>query len=160
MPRRELFWRFLERGTQSLEDLSQEFEHFLLVVLPTSTSPLRYIHNHNKPKTAHRCRGYRREEITLTTDILASAVILHGTPAPREICSICGEVVGKADVFQCECGEGEAIDHSIAFSGMMVLQRTMVLRPPSSAQTVLLGTISDVSQQLEICVSLYVIIAR
>ena len=54
----------------------------------------------------------RRDNID--DEYTASAVILHGMPTPWEICSICREVVGEAEIFHCECG-GKAIDHFIAF---------------------------------------------
>jgi hypothetical protein len=55
--------------------------------------------------SAHRCPGYVREEITLATTILDSAVVAHDTPSPLEECPICHEVVGLDEVFRCICGD-------------------------------------------------------
>ncbi|KAJ7889724.1 hypothetical protein B0H13DRAFT_1720100 [Mycena leptocephala] len=53
----------------------------------------------------HRCPGYIREEITLATTTLDSAVVAHDTPSPLEICSICHEVVGLHEAFRCICSD-------------------------------------------------------
>ncbi|KAJ7236675.1 hypothetical protein C8J57DRAFT_130308 [Mycena rebaudengoi] len=55
-------------------------------------------------RSAHRCAGYVREEITLATTTLDSAVVDSHTPSPFEICSICHEVVGLHEAFRCICG--------------------------------------------------------
>ncbi|KAJ6597614.1 hypothetical protein DFH09DRAFT_1304395 [Mycena vulgaris] len=56
-------------------------------------------------RSAHRCAGYVREEITLATTMGDSAVVSHDTPSPLEICAVCHEVVGVSEVFQCVCGD-------------------------------------------------------
>lgn len=55
-------------------------------------------------KTPHRCAGYKREEITLTSSISGSAIFLHAFPTPQEICKVCGLVVKEREHFRCECG--------------------------------------------------------
>ncbi|KAF8208084.1 hypothetical protein K438DRAFT_1813372 [Mycena galopus ATCC 62051] len=55
-------------------------------------------------QSPHRCPGYIREEITLATTTVDSAVVAHDTPSPQEICSICNEVVGFYELFRCVCG--------------------------------------------------------
>ncbi|KAJ7910050.1 hypothetical protein B0H13DRAFT_617441 [Mycena leptocephala] len=52
-------------------------------------------------KNPHRCAGYIREEITLATTAMDSAVVSHDSPSPLEICTVCREVVGIHDEFQC-----------------------------------------------------------
>ena len=59
-------------------------------------------------RTAHRCPGYNRIEITLTANITHSAIISHSSPIPHEICPVCKQVVKDTDVFNCICGgDGE-----------------------------------------------------
>lgn len=98
-PRREYVWRTIDRGQQSLAsvarrialDLDLELSLLNRLVSTTNTSP-------------HRCAGYVREEITLATTTFDSAVVSHDAPSPQEICSVCKEVVGFNEVFQCVCG--------------------------------------------------------
>ncbi|KAJ7143880.1 hypothetical protein C8R44DRAFT_141228 [Mycena epipterygia] len=56
-------------------------------------------------RSAHRCAGYVRQEITLATKTGDSAVVSHDAPSPLEICSVCHEVVGVHEVFRCDCGD-------------------------------------------------------
>jgi hypothetical protein len=97
-PRREYVWRMVDRGKQSLATVARR----ITLDLNMNPSPL-----HRLPQTdgrsLHRCAGYVREEITLTTTTLDSAVVAHDTPSPLEICCICKEVVGH-EVFRCICG--------------------------------------------------------
>jgi hypothetical protein len=59
-------------------------------------------------RTAHRCPGYIRIEITLTANITRSAIVSHSSPIPHERCPVCNEVVKDTDVFNCTCGgDGE-----------------------------------------------------
>jgi hypothetical protein len=55
-------------------------------------------------RTAHRCPGYNRIEITLTANITRSAIVSHSSPIPHEICPVCKEVVKDTDIFNCICG--------------------------------------------------------
>ncbi|KAJ6597681.1 hypothetical protein DFH09DRAFT_1399342 [Mycena vulgaris] len=56
-------------------------------------------------RDAHRCAGYIREEITLATTLVDSAVVSHDTPSPLEVCSVCHEVVDFHEVFHYICGD-------------------------------------------------------
>jgi hypothetical protein len=56
-------------------------------------------------RSAHRCAGYVREEITLATTVADSAVISHDTPSPLEMCPVCHEIVGFHDELRCICGD-------------------------------------------------------
>ena len=117
-PRREFVWVSLERDDLSLEDISDQFGDFIETSTPAqSLSPLRRLQSRDPPRTPHRCPGYNREEITLTTNLSSSAIISHGTPTPREICALCGEVVGESEDFRCICGEGGECTYHLMFSG-------------------------------------------
>ena len=102
--RRELVWRSQKKETVSLEEIARQFQSFLL------TFPTELGFNHRRgrytTKTAHRCPGYNRIEITLTPDITRSAVVSHLTPIPHEICPVCKEIVKDAEIFACICGRG------------------------------------------------------
>ncbi|KAF7361310.1 hypothetical protein MSAN_01163500 [Mycena sanguinolenta] len=99
-PRREYVWRRMDRGQQSLENIT----HRINLDLDMDFSPLRRI-NQTDGRIPHRCAGYMREEITLATTIRDSAVVAHDAPGPSERCLICGEVVGLRERFRCECGD-------------------------------------------------------
>ena len=102
--RRELVWKPQEHETIPLDDIARRFQYFLL---PASTE-LAFTRRRGRytTKTAHRCPGYNRIEITLTTDIARSAIVSHLTPTPHEICPVCKEVVKDAEIFACICGGG------------------------------------------------------
>lgn len=105
-PRRELIWKYQKHETVSLENIASQFQDFLR----TSSAKLAFNHRRGRytTKTAHRCPGYNRIEITLTTDIARSAIVSHLTPTPHEICPVCKETVKDAETFACICGgDGE-----------------------------------------------------
>jgi hypothetical protein len=105
-PRRELIWKYQKHETVSLENIASQFQDFLR----TSSAQLAFNHRRGRytTKTAHRCPGYNRIEITLTTDIARSAIVSHLTPTPHEICPVCKETVKDAEIFACICGgDGE-----------------------------------------------------
>ncbi|KAJ7860594.1 hypothetical protein B0H14DRAFT_3863713 [Mycena olivaceomarginata] len=87
-PRREYVWRAMDRGQQSLSTVA----HRLALDLDMNLPLLRLTQSDRQ--NPHRCPGYVREEITLATTTLASAVVSHDTPSALEICSVCHEVVG------------------------------------------------------------------
>ena len=100
--RRELVWRSDGNETVSLEEISRQFKssiHTFSTELGFNRRRGRYT-----TKTAHRCPGYNRIEITLTPDIARSAVVSHLTPIPHEICPVCKEIVKDAEIFACICG--------------------------------------------------------
>ena len=76
------------------------------------TCCLRNTLNHRRgrymARTAHRCPGYNRTEITLTANITCSTIVSHSSPIPHETCPVCKQVVKDTDVFNCICGsDGE-----------------------------------------------------
>ncbi|KAJ6597703.1 hypothetical protein DFH09DRAFT_1304476 [Mycena vulgaris] len=55
----------------------------------------------NDGRSAPRCAGYIREEVTLASTTGDSAVVSPDAPSPLEICSVCHEVVGLHEIFRC-----------------------------------------------------------
>jgi hypothetical protein len=105
--RRELVWKSQKNETVSLEEIARQFQSFLL----TSSTELEFGRRRGRytTKTAHRCPGYNRIEITLTPEIARSAIVSHLTPTPHEICPVCKEIVKDAEIFACICGrEGKS----------------------------------------------------
>jgi len=100
--RRELVWKSQEHEMVSLRDIAHQFQDFLNTF--STQSALSRRRGRYTTKTAHRCPGYNRIEITLTTDIARSAIVSHLTPTPHEICPVCKEIVQDAEVFACICG--------------------------------------------------------
>jgi hypothetical protein len=98
-PRREYVWRTMDRGQQSLAKVASRIN----LDLDMNLSYLLRVTQTNA-QSAHRCPGYVREEIMLATTTLNSAVVAHDTPSPQEICSVCHEIVGLHEAFQCICG--------------------------------------------------------
>ncbi|KAF7360090.1 hypothetical protein MVEN_00737100 [Mycena venus] len=98
-PRREYIWLTLVRGEQSLATVA----HRITLALDTEISSLHRL-SQSDGQSAHRCTGYKREEITLATTMLHSAVVAYDAPSPSEICSVCHEVVGHHETFRCVCG--------------------------------------------------------
>lgn len=108
-PRREFVWKAQEihPTRASLETVSQCFSDFLDMQSPDGIDiPLqKLIGRDTHRRTPHKCLGYIREEITLTSSITESAIFSHAYPNPREICKICGAVVSESEIFRCGCGE-------------------------------------------------------
>ena len=108
MPRREVWWLDLAAKNQTLESIKRCFEDCLdRLPLSSSNSLLRHITSpmDNKLRhNLHRCPGYLREEITLTSDVSKSVIISHAFPRQSEVCSICGQLV------QYRCTEPSIVD--------------------------------------------------
>ncbi|KAJ6558359.1 hypothetical protein B0H19DRAFT_134807 [Mycena capillaripes] len=100
VPRREYVWRTIDRAQQSLAAVARRITRDLDMKL-SSVSKLAWTDGHR----VHRCAGYVREEVTLATTVIDSAVVSHDAPSPLEVCSICHEVVGLNEVFRCFCGD-------------------------------------------------------
>ena len=107
--RQELVWKYpTAEAVVTLSDISHQFQNFLNAYLSSSDPTLNRRRGRYTARTAHRCPGYNRVEITLTADVTRSAIIVHSSPIPHEICLVCGEVVNDTDVFNCVCGrDGE-----------------------------------------------------
>ncbi|KAF8161532.1 hypothetical protein B0H34DRAFT_796306 [Crassisporium funariophilum] len=102
--RRELVWKPSITENISLHDISHQFQDFLAAFPSSENLSLKGRRGRYISKAAHRCPGYNRIEITLTTDITRSAFVSHFTPTPHEICPVCKEVVKDAEIFNCICG--------------------------------------------------------
>jgi hypothetical protein len=100
--RRELVWKSQEHDVVPLEDIAHQFQDFIHTF--STESALTRRRGRYTTKTAHRCPGYNRVEITLTTDVARSAIVSHLTPTPHEICPVCKEIVQDAEIFACICG--------------------------------------------------------
>jgi hypothetical protein len=106
--RQELVWKYqTAEAVVTLNDISHQFQNFLNAYLSSSELALNRRRGRYTARTAHRCPGYNRVEITLTADVTRSAIVLHSSPIPHEICPVCGEVVKDTDIFNCVCGFGE-----------------------------------------------------
>jgi hypothetical protein len=99
--RQELVWNPLTAETHTLSDISSNFQYS---VNSHTLSSLNHRRGRYTPRTSHRCPGYNRIEITLTTDITRSAIISHSSPNPHERCPVCKEIVKDAEIFNCICG--------------------------------------------------------
>ncbi|KAJ7320794.1 hypothetical protein DFH08DRAFT_890216 [Mycena albidolilacea] len=87
-PRREYVWRKMNHGQQSLATVASR----ITLDLDMNISSLRRM-TWTDGQNPHRCAGYVREEITLATTTLDSAVVAHDAPGLLELCHICHEVV-------------------------------------------------------------------
>ncbi|KAJ6597627.1 hypothetical protein DFH09DRAFT_82964 [Mycena vulgaris] len=99
-PRREYVWRTIDRGQQSLATVARR----IALDLDLKLSSVHKVAL-SDARCAHRCAGYIREEITLATMTSDSAVVSYDAPSPLETCSVCHEVVGFHEAFQCICGD-------------------------------------------------------
>ncbi|KAJ7278965.1 hypothetical protein C8J57DRAFT_151269 [Mycena rebaudengoi] len=104
-PRREYVWRTIDRGRQSLATVASQ------ITLALDMKPVNKLALIDG-RSAHRCAGYVREEITLAPTTHDSAVVSHDAPSPLEICSVCNEVVGLHELFRCICGDPNPGSHS------------------------------------------------
>jgi len=103
-------WKSLTTESVTLNDISHQFQDFLDASSAPALSRRRGRH---ADRTAHRCPGYNRTEITLTADITHSVIVEYFSPIPYEICPVCKEVVEDAEFFNCICGgDGEWTTHA------------------------------------------------
>lgn len=91
-PRREIIWNALGLSELPLSYIHQNYDGLIFkndrVQLPRrfGTNVIEYQH-------ACNCKGYIREEITLTPDVLRNAVLIYQQPSPNERCGMCGEIL-------------------------------------------------------------------
>ena len=125
--RRELVWKSQSMQNVfphiSLCTISRQFQAFLVDLNTTSKPTLHRYRGRYAKRTAHRCPGYIRVEITLTTDITQSAIVSHSTPTAQEICPVCNEVVTEEEIFNCICGrEGMSASNALFMLTVRFLQ--------------------------------------
>ncbi len=83
-PRCEIKWKMLSLsdGTITLKHLWQQYRNALI-----SSTPLNYAtRSTSDNRVLHRCRGYRREEVTFTASVMKCKVITSTTPFLHELC--------------------------------------------------------------------------
>jgi hypothetical protein len=77
-PRREYVWRTIHGGQQrSLGTIAAQ----MAMDLELKSSKLNKL-VWTDTRNAHRCVGYAREEITLATTTVDSAIVAHNAPSP------------------------------------------------------------------------------
>lgn len=134
--RQELIWKSATQVRVTLDDISLQFQDFLYTHPPPILNRRR---GRYMARTSHRCPGYNRIEITLTPDIGRSAIVSHSSPTPGEICPVCKEVVGEAEVFSCTCGNYGWWHHACLF----VFSRLNTFTDNESMPTVRCSTCSE-----------------
>ena len=106
----ELVWKPMNAPSSNatLADISHEFQDLFKVNLLTTSSPpaLRWRRGRYVTRALHRCPGYKRFEITLTSLVKSSGIVVHSSPVPQEICLVCKQVVKDDETFRCACGRG------------------------------------------------------
>ncbi|KAK7443463.1 hypothetical protein VKT23_015636 [Stygiomarasmius scandens] len=109
--RRELSWRRSQRGSKTISSVARQYKDRLRLNAghPYGDSlQLRRLRGGPRRRPIrHRCQGYGREQITLTSNIEDAVLILHSSPSPGEKCLVCGEVVIEEESFQCVCGHAD-----------------------------------------------------
>ncbi|KAF8199423.1 hypothetical protein K438DRAFT_686128 [Mycena galopus ATCC 62051] len=100
-PRREYVWRSIPGGQRKCLGTIAAQMALDLEVRSSTLNRLVWTDTRNP----HRCIGYAREEITLATKTVDSAIVTHNAPSPTEICAICHEVVGFHEALRCTCGD-------------------------------------------------------
>ncbi|KAK0493404.1 hypothetical protein EDD18DRAFT_1464901 [Armillaria luteobubalina] len=104
-PRRELVWKASVGHMTSVQEVAQQYQR--LVDLHSQSSLLHRYRNLSTPQTYHRCKGYSREEVTLTHTAFDSKIVVHATPSVHEVCLVCGERIAEdlpsIPRFKCHC---------------------------------------------------------
>ena len=139
--RQELVWKPSSAETITLNEISRNFQYFVNANSSAASEPtLSRRRGRYTTRTSHRCPGYNRIEITLTSDIEHSAIVSHASPTPHEICPVCKEVVKDSEIFNCMCGgQGEWIHLSLYKCS--ILWQMMNLCLLSDVQRALIGII-------------------
>ncbi|KAF5348004.1 hypothetical protein D9758_010018 [Tetrapyrgos nigripes] len=115
-PRRELLWRESSGGSRSVHAVAKHYREFwehLKITEAGRQSYRAYAHMIRRIRAAkplspvvHRCPGYHKEEVTLTSDVADNAIISHFIPTLRERCPVCGEIVTE-ETFGCICHQND-----------------------------------------------------
>ncbi|KAJ6537785.1 hypothetical protein B0H19DRAFT_1180895 [Mycena capillaripes] len=101
--RRELIW-LPPPTTFSLADIIQQTESFLSrLASSANTVPIPQYQVAAMTTSAHRCTGYQRQEIFISSQMRSSYIVGHATPSLQEVCTICEERVKESDVLRCLC---------------------------------------------------------
>ncbi|KIK66683.1 hypothetical protein GYMLUDRAFT_257496 [Collybiopsis luxurians FD-317 M1] len=96
--RQEITWRFRNFDT-TLSEMSESYGDLLNLRLPigrvgdSNAIALPRRSGKRRSEVQHECRGYRREEITLTPDAFRNQILVFKNPSANERCGVCGEIV-------------------------------------------------------------------
>ncbi|KAJ7581295.1 hypothetical protein C8J56DRAFT_1102222 [Mycena floridula] len=118
-PRREYVF-VPDPSHQSLREISTSYARFMRSL----TKQERYLRRKGRSNStivAHRCPGYRRDEVTLSPSVLRTAIIQHLTPSLREICQVCHQLV-EDGTFDCFCGQGKNASTFVCISSFIVVE--------------------------------------
>ncbi len=109
-PRRVVIYQPCDDYAITLKDISRQFKGVLESQSFTSfplgrTTRVTRVRGDRIWHGFHRCKGYLREEVTMTSMVKNCRVITDTTPILHELCPICGERVQEGP-FRCVCGTG------------------------------------------------------
>ncbi|KAJ7038803.1 hypothetical protein C8F04DRAFT_1088543 [Mycena alexandri] len=142
--RREMIW--LPSSSLSLNEIMRETEAFLLRVRssPNSLTLQRY-HIAGPSNSAHRCIGYQREEVFISSQLRNSYLVRHDVPSPLEICTICENPVQGAQAYGYGCG-GDLPAGEIDFSEAVVESASSTAKPakPLESSDVMQHSVQDI----------------
>ncbi|KAF5392146.1 hypothetical protein D9757_001498 [Collybiopsis confluens] len=101
--RRELIWRpFRTNFTTSL--ISETYGDLLEFHLPQAGQLIPYRRSRGPGQEhGHKCKGYFREEVTLTSNAFKNVIIVFEQPTVNETCILCGLTVQSRIVEASEC---------------------------------------------------------
>ncbi|KAJ7681649.1 hypothetical protein B0H17DRAFT_57199 [Mycena rosella] len=102
--RRELIWRPPPPSTSSLTDIIHQTEFFLSRLSSSTAPPIPQYQSTVRSDSAHRCTGYHREDVVISSHIRNSYIVHSQAPSLQEICTICDERVEESGHFTCDCG--------------------------------------------------------
>ncbi|KAK7443464.1 hypothetical protein VKT23_015637 [Stygiomarasmius scandens] len=107
--RRELMWKQSQRGSKTVSSIARQYRNRLRLAAHPYADSLRLRRFQGGPRRSitHRCQGYGKEQITLTSDVEDAALVLHTAPFPGEKCLICSGVVKENEDFRCACGRAD-----------------------------------------------------
>lgn len=93
-PRREIIWNDLGLSDLPLSYIYQNYDG-LIFNNDNVQLPRHFGTNHIGYQHACNCKGYIREEITLTPDALQNMVLIYQQPSLNERCGMCGALLRK-----------------------------------------------------------------
>ncbi|KAK0460780.1 hypothetical protein IW261DRAFT_1428837 [Armillaria novae-zelandiae] len=83
-PQRELVWKASYGHASSIQEVAQQYQSW--IDINSQWSLCHQYRNLSMPQTYHRCKGYSREEVTLTHAAFDSKIVVHATPSLHEVC--------------------------------------------------------------------------
>ncbi|KAK0448548.1 hypothetical protein EV421DRAFT_1466173 [Armillaria borealis] len=109
--RRVIIYQPLDDCAITLKDISRQFKGVLESQSFTSfplgrTARVNRVRGGRVWHGSHRCKGYLRKAVTMTSMVKNCRVITDTTPILHELCPICGERVQEGP-FRCVCGTAD-----------------------------------------------------